>query len=150
MHCSSEEPKPSRSPDTAPEEVESSEDEQKAIDEPGDAPDWYLDAFDPFEPDVAEADRAGDQPTPIEAAELITRGRAPPAWRRDDFPATGPVRRSVWTPPYSLRPPDKEPEELLPLNQKTKDDLNAKLKFRDPVGFAAQDLRRKLIFVMKH
>ena len=109
----------------------------------------YLDTFDPLKPDVAEVARACAQPTPVEAAELITRGRAPPAWRRDDFPAAGPVRRSVWTPPYSLRPPDKEPEELLSLNQKTKDDLRAKLKLRDPVGFATQELQRKSYLEMK-
>ena len=98
-------------PDTAPEEFDSSEDEQKAFEEPGGAPDWYLDTFDPLEPDVAEAARACAQPTPVEAAELITRGSASPSWRRDGFPAAGPVRRSVWNPPYSLRPPGNEPEE---------------------------------------
>ena len=66
-------------PDTAPEEVESPEDEQIAFEEPGGAPDWYLDILEPLEPDVAEAASACAQPTPVEAAELITRGRAPPA-----------------------------------------------------------------------
>ena len=94
-------------PDTSPHEAESSEDEQKEPDEIGGAPNWYLDTFDPLEPDVAEAANAGVRPTPAEAAELVTRCRLPPAWRRNDFPATGPVRRSVWTPPYRLRPPDK-------------------------------------------
>ena len=98
-------------PDTAPYEAESSEGEHKEPDEIGGAPSWYLDTLDPLEPDVAEAANAGEQPTPAEIAELVTRGRAPPAWRRYDFLATGPVRRSVWTPPYSLRPPDREPEE---------------------------------------
>ena len=107
-------------PDTAPYEAESSKDERKEPDEIGGAPDWYLDTFDPLEPDVADA---GEQPTPIEAAELVTRGRAPPARRRDDFPATGLVCRFVWTPPYSLRPPDKEPQEWLSLNQQTKHEL---------------------------
>ena len=79
-------------PDTAPYEAESSEDEHKEPDEIGGVPDWYLDTFDPLEPDVAEAANAGEQPTPIEGAQLVARGRAPPAWRRDDFPATGPVR----------------------------------------------------------
>ena len=96
-------------PDTAPEEAESLEDDQKSFEEPGGAPDRYLDPFDRLEPDVAEAVGACAQPTPVDAAELITRGRAPPALRRDDFPADGPVRRSVWTPPYSLRSPDNEP-----------------------------------------
>ena len=96
--------------------------------------------------DVAEAASAGPQPTPVEHAELVTRGRAPPAWRRDDFPAAGPVRRSVWTLPYSLRPPDKEPEEWISLNQKAKDELRARWQLRDPEGFAAQELRRKQIF----
>ena len=79
-------------PDTVPYEVEFSKDERKELDEICGAPDWYLDTFDPLEPDVAEAANAGAQPTPVEAAELVTRGRAPPVWRRDDFPATGPVR----------------------------------------------------------
>ena len=94
-------------PDTAPDEIESSEDARKEPEEIGGVPDWYLDTFDPLEPDVAEAASACARPMPVETAELIARGRAPPAWRRDDFPAVGPVRRSVWTPPYSMRPPDK-------------------------------------------
>ena len=85
-------------PDTAPEEVEFSEDENKP-EEIGGAPEWYLDTFDPLEPDVAEANDTAAMPTPIEDLELVTRGRAPPAWRRDDFPAAGPVRRSVYAPP---------------------------------------------------
>ena len=115
-------------PDTAPYEAASSEDERKELDDIGGAPDWYLDTFDPLEPDVAEAANAGAQPTPVEAAELVARGRAPPAWRRDDFPATGPVRRSVWTPKYSLRLPDREPQEWLSLNQKTKNKKRASRK----------------------
>ena len=95
-------------PETAPDEVESSEDERKEPAEIGGMPDWYLDTFDPLELDVAEAASASARPTPVETSELIARGCAPPAWRRDDFPAVGPVRRSVWTPPCSLRPPDKE------------------------------------------
>ena len=124
-------------PDTAPHEAESSEDEHKEPDEIVGAPDWYLDTFDPLQADVAEVAGAGAQPTPVEAAELVTRGRAPPAWRQCDFQATGPVRRSVWTPPYSPRPPDKEPEELLSLNQHTQNELREMLKSRDPEGFAA-------------
>ena len=92
-------------PDTAREEGESSQGEPTAFEEPGGAPELYLDAFDPLEPNVAEAAGACAQPTPIEAAEQVTRGRAPPAWKQDDFPAAGPVRRSVWTPPDSPRPP---------------------------------------------
>ena len=96
-------------PDVIPEDAESSEDEQEAPEELGRAPEWYLDSFDPLEPDVAEAELGSAQPTVTEAVEFIAiRGRAPPAWRRDDFPAVGPVRRSVWTPPCSFRPPDKE------------------------------------------
>ena len=110
-------------PDTAPHEAESSEAERKEPDEIGGAPDWYLDTFDPLEPDVAEAASAGAQPTPVETAELVTRGRASPAWRRDDFQAVGPVRRSVWRPPYSVRPADKEPEEWHSFNKITKDEL---------------------------
>ena len=129
-------------PDTAPYEAESSEDGHKEPDEIGGVPNWYLDTFDPLEPDVAEAASAGAQPTPLEIAELVTRGRAPPAWRRDDFPATGPARISAWTPPYSLRPPDKEPEEWFFLHANTKYEFHAKWKLRDPEGSAAQELRR--------
>ena len=103
-------------PDTAPHEAESSEDVHDEPDEVGGAPDWCLDIFDPLEPDVAEVANSGERPTLAEAVELVTRGRAPPARTRDDFPATSPVRLSVWTPPYSLRPPDEEPEELCSLN----------------------------------
>ena len=85
-------------PDTAPEEAESSYDENKPA-EIGGVPEWYLDTFDPLEPDVAEVNDTAAQPTPIEDLELVTRGRAPPAWRRDGFPAAGPVRRSVYAPP---------------------------------------------------
>ena len=113
-------------PDVVPEEVESAEDEHKAPEEIGGPPDWYFDDFDPLEPDVGEAGHVSAQPIPTEADELVAiRGRAPPAWRRDDFPSGGPVRRSVWTPPYSFRPPDKEPEEWVCLNQKHKDALRA-------------------------
>ena len=129
-------------PDTAPDEVQSFEDGRKP-EEIGGALEWYLDTFDPFEPDVAEATSTAAQPTPFEESEFVARVRAPPAWRRDDFPAAGPVRRSVYTPPYSLRPPDTEPEVWLSLNQKSKDELREKLKLRDPEGFAAQELRRK-------
>ena len=102
-----------------------------------------------MEPDVAEANDTAAQPTPIEDLELVTRGRAPPAWRRDDFPAAGPVRRSVYAPPYSLRPPDTEPEVWLSLNQKSKYELSDKLKLRDPECFATQELRRKNYIEMK-
>ena len=100
------------------------------------------DSCDLLEPGVAEAEHVSAQPTPTQADEPIAiRGRAPPAWLRDDSPAVGPVRRSVWTPPYSFRPPDKEPEEWLSLNQKNKDALRAKWKLRDPDGFATQELK---------
>ena len=135
-------------PDTAPDKAESLEDERKP-EEIGGAPEWYLDTFDPFEPDVAEATSTAAQPTPVEDAELVARGRAPPAWRRDYFPAAGPVRRSVYTPPYSLRPPGTAPEVWLSLKQKSKDRLREKLKLRDPEGFAAQELRRKNYIEMK-
>ena len=91
-------------PDTAPDEAESSKDERKEPEEIGGVPDWYLDAFDPFEPGVAEAASASARPTPVEIAELIARGRALPAWRRDDFPAVGPVRRSVLDASLQLAP----------------------------------------------
>ena len=91
-----------------------------------------------MEPDVAEANDTAAMPTPIEDPELVPRGRAPPAWRRYDFPATGPVRRSVYAPPYNLRPPDTEPEVWLSLNQQSKDELREMRKLRDPEGVATQ------------
>ena len=68
---------------------------------------------------------------------------------RDDFQAAGPVRRSVYAPPYSLRPPDTEPEVWLSLNKKSKYELSDKLKLRDPECFATQELRRKNYIEMK-
>ena len=68
-------------PDIAPDEAESPEDEHKP-EEIGGAPEWYLDTFDPLEPDVAEVTSIAAQPTPVEDSELVARGRAPPAWRR--------------------------------------------------------------------
>ena len=59
-------------PDTAPEEAASSEDENKP-DEICGAPEWYLDTFDPLEPDVVEANDTAAQPTAIEDLELVTR-----------------------------------------------------------------------------
>ena len=53
------------------------------------------------------------------------------------------VRRTVWAPPWSTRPPDIEPEpwmHLLPRNQQAARD---EWKARDPEGFAAQEARRK-------
>ena len=97
-----------------PDEVESSEDGKEL--EPVGPPEWYLDDFASLEPDVAETASLGAKPAPVEASELISNGRAPPAWRRYDIPPKGPVRRSVWTPPYSSRPPDKEPEQWFSLN----------------------------------
>ena len=67
-------------PDVVPEEAKSSEDEHKAPEEIGGAPDWYLDDFDPLEPDVGEAGHVSAQPIPTQADELIAiRSRAPPA-----------------------------------------------------------------------
>ena len=76
-------------PHNAPNEDESSEDAKEL--EPGGPPEWYLDDFDPLEPDVAEAASLGAQPTPVEACELSSSGRVLPARGRDDFPPKGPV-----------------------------------------------------------
>ena len=59
-------------PDNAPDEAESSEDDKEL--EPGGPPEWYLNDFEPLEPDVAEAASLGAQPTPVEAGELISNG----------------------------------------------------------------------------
>ena len=78
-------------------------------DHPVDTPDAQGPANDDFaaiEPDGEEVVHLGNQPSAAEAGELISDGHAPPAgWRRDDFPPQGPVRRTVWAPPWSLRPP---------------------------------------------
>ena len=78
--------------------------------------------FAAVEPDVVDVAELGNLPAADEAAEIMSDGRAPPTgWRRDDFPPNGPVRRTVWAPPWSLRPPNLEPEEWLSQNQKHKD-----------------------------
>ena len=72
------------------------------------------DDFAAIEPGVDEAAYIGDQPTAAEYKEIVSDGRAPgTGWRRDDFPPNGPVRRTVWNPPWSLRPPTWEPEQWL-------------------------------------
>ena len=76
-----------------------------------------------------------------EAKEIPTSSRAPPSgWRRDDFGS--PIRRSVWTPPWSLRPPRLEPERWLSLNKKHRADERQRWRAGDPDGFATQEARR--------
>ena len=77
------------------------------------------------EPDVADVAELGSLPPTDVATELMSDGRAPPTgWRRDDFPPGGPViRRIVWTPPWSLCPPNVEPEAWLSQNEQHKDCL---------------------------
>ena len=55
-------------PETAPDEVESSEHEHKEPEEVCGVPDWYLETFDPLEPDVAEVAGASARPTLVETA----------------------------------------------------------------------------------
>ena len=98
-------------PDTAPYEAKPSYNERTELYNIVNVPGWYLYTVDPLEPYIAKPSNAGAQPTPVEAAELVTSGRAPPAWRRYDFPATSPVHRSVGAPPYSMRPSDRKPKE---------------------------------------
>ena len=68
-------------------------------------------------PDVEDVADLSSLPSFGVAKELIHDGRAPlTGWRRDHFPPDGPVVRcTVWTPPYSLRLPDVEPEQWLSL-----------------------------------
>ena len=62
--------------------------------------------FAAIELNVAEAEEIGLQPTPAETREIVCDGRSPPVgWRRDDFGTEGVIRRSVWTPSWSTRPP---------------------------------------------
>ena len=92
-------------PDTGPDDL-------AVFDEPGGPPGWYRDDFDPVEPDIAEVADLGGFPSSGVMKELLHDGRSlPSGWRRDDFPPNGSVvLRTVWTPPWSLRPPDVEPE----------------------------------------
>ena len=132
-------------PDIGPEGPDDEPDVQEAANEVILAHD-----FAAVEPDVADVAELGSFPAADEAAEIISDGRAPPTgWRRDDFPPDGPVRRTVWAPPWSLRPPNIEPEEWLSQNQKHKDSLREEWKLRDPVGFAKQEERRRLYKEMK-
>ena len=83
--------------------------------------------------DVAEANEVGFQPTPTETSEIVSDGRPPPVgWRRDDFASDGIIRRSVWTHPWSTRPPNLEPEQCLSLNKKFKAEARDKWKLKDP------------------
>ena len=91
--------------------------------------------FAAIEPDVAEAEEIGLQPTPAETREIVHDGRSPPiGWRRDDFGTEGVIRRSVWTPPWSTRPPNLEPEQWLSLNKKFEAEARDKWKLKDPAG----------------
>ena len=82
-----------------------------------------------------------DAITAEEAREIPTSTRAPPSgWRRDDFGS--PVRRSVWTPPWSLRPPHLEPEQWLSLNKKFQHREREKWRTEDPGEFNKQEERR--------
>ena len=77
-------------------------------------------AFAACENDLEEAAHLADQHTAAEAGEIVPDGRATPAGRRrNDFAPQGPVRRTVWTPPWSLRAPHLEPKELLFAEPKT-------------------------------
>ena len=105
-------------PDTGSDDVADTPGTQGHDDDYANTPDTHgysNDDFAAVEHDVEEAAHLGDQPSAAEAGEIFSDGRAPPAgWRRDDFPLQGPVRRIVWTPPWSLRPPHLEPEQWLP------------------------------------
>ena len=98
-------------------------------------------AVKPDVTDVADVAELGSTPPADVVAELVSDGWAPPiGWRRDDFPAGGPViRKTVWAPPWSLRPPNVEPEVWL--SQSKKIQSSEALKLRDPVGVAAQQER---------
>ena len=72
-------------------------------------------------------------------------GKAPPkGWRRDDF-GKETVRRTVWTPPWSLRPPTLEPEVWLSLTKKYRDEKRQQWKRDDPKGFERQEERRSCL-----
>ena len=115
---------PDATPDTT-EPIHSSCDQPGAIAE---APDSAV-------PPLLDADHA--QGRGEEAKEIPTSSRAPPSGRRrDDFGS--PIRRSVWTPPWSPRPPHLEPEPWLSLTKTHQADERQRWRAGDPDGFELQ------------
>ena len=53
------------------------------------------------------------------------------------------VRRTVWAPPWSTRPPDIEPEPWMSMGYKEKQAARQRWKDSDPEGFEKQEERRK-------
>ena len=103
------------------------------------------------EPNVADVAELGSTPPVGVVAEMVSDGRAPTTgWRRVDFPAGSPViRKTVWAPPWSLRPPHVEPEVWLSQIKKIQSSMREALKLWDPDGFAAQEGRWRLFTEMK-
>ena len=100
-------------------------------------------AFPPIDADLAEAKKTIVDDVAFENAELKSDGKAPPTgWRRDAFGSTDVVRRVVWAPPWSLRPPSLEPEAWLCFSRKSKDQARLEWKTSDPAGYAEQEKRR--------
>ena len=108
----------------------------------GDQPGAITETTDGAVQPLCDADHV-QKPEPVsveEAKEIPTSSRAPPSgWRRDDFGS--PIRRSVWTPPWSLRPPRLEPEQWLSLNKRHQADERQRWRAEDPDGFATQEAR---------
>ena len=76
--------------------------------------------------------------TDAELKEIKTDGKQPPSgWRQDLFEKDGVVRRSVWAPPWSMRPPHLEPETWVSLSKKNKEKKRQEWKVKDPDGVRA-------------
>ena len=88
--------------------------------DPSATPELHDGGYAVVKPDVADVAELGSTPPAEVVAELVCDGRAPPiGWRRDEFPAGGPViRKTVWAPSWSLRPPNVEPELWLSQSKK--------------------------------
>ena len=108
-------------------------------------------SFSPTDADVHDIIRAESvEKTSDEIQELGASSRAPPAgWRRDDFGKNGVIRRTVYAPPWSLRPPHIEPEPWLSLAKRFQTQEREKWRIRDPEGFEAQERRRVFYQRMK-
>ena len=90
--------------------------------DPSDTPEPAHGDYAAVEPGAADVAELGSIPPADVAKDLVSDGPAPPiGWRRRDFPPGGPViRRIVWAPPWSLRPPNVEPEVWLYKTRRTR------------------------------
>ena len=131
-------------------EADTTPDTTEPIHSSCDQPGAIAEAPDSAVPPLLDADHAHNAGgRGEEAKEIPTSSRAPPSgWRRDDFGS--PIRRSVWTPPWSLRPPHLEPEPWLSLTKKHQADERQRWRAGDPDGFELQEERRRNYIRLKN